>query len=737
MKNFFKWFFILIIITGLGGGGYYIYDNYIAKHDIRSDFSVVPSDAIFIMETSNLTDGWKAISESNIWKTLLKNQYFNSINEYAELLDDFLKHNTAVDMVLRDRPMLVSAHMISGKDYDFLFVVDLQSAKTLSKTFGSILKLIDGYEIKKRIYKEQEIIELKDLSDPNFIVSFAVVDNLLVGSFSGSLLEHAIDEKNTKYWENNDQYKEMADELSSRKLFKFYFNYRKLPAFAAVYSEGLEDYTVSMAKALTFSAFDINLEDNKLSFNGFSALDSSSSYFSALCDVKPGLIRAYEIVPDQTAMYLSIGFKSYNMFFQSLTDRYAEGNTEDMEDYSGNVKLVEKLLGIDVQKDFFDWIGEEIAFIKLRPKNNSRMEDVIVTIHAKNITDAREGLGRIVKQIRKRSPLKFETEPYKNHEISVLERKGIFKLFFGKLFKKLEKPYFTYVEDFVVFSNSLDALKEVIDEYLKGHTLSHQKEFMDFLSNFDMRSNVSLFIQMPKMYDNLYTFSNADTKKSLTENKDLILGFNRIGFQLISEDNMFKTNLISDHNEDAGLLEQLERFEQNASEELLKADFDSLRFKIVLTDSALATNKAYRVYYPGDKTMIMHEGKISNNQINGLWRSYYENGNLKSSVNYKDGKVDGIAYFYYNDGKETPMAEVIFVQDIINGVYQEFFQNGAQKAKLNYEDGKLNGDAEFYYPTGRLKIEGKYKDDEKKGKWLFYNENGQLINKEKAKKSKK
>jgi antitoxin component YwqK of YwqJK toxin-antitoxin module len=735
MKRFFKWFFILILTALVGGGGYFVYDNYIAKREIRGAFGVVPSDAIFIMVTSNLTDGWKAISDSKIWKTLLQNKSFKDINQYAGMLDDFLKNNSAVDMVLRDRPMLISAHMISGNDYDFLFVVDLQSAKTLRGTLSNILKLVDGFQVNKRVYHDVEIIELIDEKDPNFIVYLSILDNLLVGTFTGSLIERTIDGKNTKFWENNQQHLQMINELSTRKLFKFYFNYKKLPAFASVYSEGMEEYTMSMAKSLTFSAFDVNLEDDRMSFSGFSALDSLPSYFTALCDVKPGQIKAHEIVSDKAAMYLSIGFKNFNIFFRSLTDQYAAGNSEDMEDYAGNVKIVEKILGIKVQRDFFDWIGEEIALVKLRPADKSRMEDMVVVIHSKDINLAKEGLDRIVTHIKRRTPVKFEVENYKNHEIFILAQKGIFKMFFGKLFKKLEKPYFTYIEDFVVFSNSVEALKDMVDDYLKGHTLSHKKEFVDFMSEFDSKSNVSLFIQMPKLYENLQAFSNTETKTSLNENKDLILGFNRIGFQLVSENDMFKTKFITDHNEDASMIDQIERFEENASKDLMKQEFDSLKFKIVLHDSILQKNQPYKAYYPGG-SQISYEGKVINNQMNGLWRSYYENGNLKSSVMYKNGKVDGIAYFYYNDGKETPMAEVTFIEDVINGMYKEYFQNGAQKAKLNYEEGKLDGDAEFYFPTGSIQAKGEFKDDEKRGKWLFYNEKGELISKEKMKKNK-
>ena len=252
---------------------------------------------------------------------------------------------------------------------------------------------------------------------------------------------------------------------------------------------------------------------------------------------------------------------------------------------------------------------------------------------------------------------------------------------------------------------------------------------MDFKAEFEQKSNISIFLQMPKLYTNLYTFSNNDTKKSIKDNKSLILSFNRVGFQLISRGDLFETNFIADHDTEAAYKEKLEKFEKTASESLNKEQFDSLTFKIVLEDSILQNNGAYKVYYEDDKT-IKFEGRITDNKINNIWRSYYESGNLKSTVNYNENLVEGIAFFYYDDKNETKMAEINYNEDLINGIYQEFYKNGAQKAKLNYDEGELHGDAEFYYKTGSIKIKGKYKKNKKKGRWIFYNEKGEVINKE-------
>lgn len=63
------------------------------------------------------------------------------------------------------------------------------------------------------------------------------------------------------------------------------------------------------------------------------------------------------------------------------------------------------------------------------------------------------------------TPVKIKTANYKDFEINYVEMKGFFRLFFGKLFDKFEKPYYTYVDDYVVFSNKAASLLSFVEDY--------------------------------------------------------------------------------------------------------------------------------------------------------------------------------------------------------------------------------------------------------------------------------
>jgi hypothetical protein len=737
MKKFFK---ILLIVLILGGVGFWVYIKFISPVSIKKAMTMIPNDAIMIIETNNLTDAWTKISDSKMWNYLIKNSYFNDLNEDIEYLNKYLKNNVIADQALKNRKLLMSLHMISGTEWDFLFVVDMKNIAQIKKLgLKEVLGLVEGYNVTEREYKGETIVELVDEADPSFIIYLTISDNLLVATFTGTLIEKSIDQKpvdkkDLGYWAKNKEFTFITNKLQGEELFRIYFNYNQLNTFSMSFLTESSETVAMLGNSLTYSSFNVDFQDEFLSLEGYTGIDSIGSYVKAMSHVTPGKMDAWRIMSGQTSLYFSLGFENFFDFYNNLLGQYEEGNSKDMEDINTGIKKLERLLGISIHDDFFSWIGNEIALAKMRPGKTTRLEDVIVAFHTKDIDTAKAGLDNIMKKIKNRiRVVKFEPEDYKNFTIYYFEMPGFFKLFLGKMFKDLEKPFFTYVEDFVVFSNSPQTLKYFIDDYISGNTLDKNVEFVNFKDEFDVKSNVTLFIRTPQIYENLYYYSSPEDRKAVMENKEFILSFEKIGFQLVSEGDLFKTTLLAIHNPNAVTTDILEVIEKEVTEEMFRDEVESKMFKLVLPESSLETDKLYKEYY-GTTEIVKLEGQIYKNKPNGIWKSYYENGRIKSSVNYKDGLIEGEAFFYYDGDTKTMKAEAIFVQDNLEGIYTEYYDNGTQKANMNYEKGLAEGKAEFYYPNGKMKIEANFKEGTKDGRWVYYDEKGKEAGKEKWKK---
>ncbi|MEI8203580.1 MAG: toxin-antitoxin system YwqK family antitoxin, partial [Bacteroidota bacterium] len=694
---------------------------------------VVPSDAVYIIETNNSTKGWKTLSESNIWKHLITSPKFADINKSASTLDSLINNNSTLDMLMSERQLLISAHMTEGNNYDFLFVLDLKKGSkiTFIKDYLKSILAYYNYNMEKADMLGQDVTVLTDqLSGKKIYLAF--IENLMVCSFNEGIMRNSIKANNKDFWAKNASFSLVKDEISGGSLFNIYFNFTQVSPFLRCYMNEESPLTNSLAQSLIYSAFNINLENDRFSLKGAVGInDSLPSYIKAMASISPGKMTAFDVISSSAALYLSIGFSDYFDLQDKLINIYSSDKSDDYESYNGTLQKIEKYLKIDLKEDFGKWIGSEIALVKMPPTANAREDDMIAVINANSIDNAKKGMEHIEKQCRKKLPIKFNIVNYQNYEIHYVEIKGLFKLFFGKLFAKLEKPYFTYIDDNVIFSNSPSALMDIIDDYIKGNTLAKNKSFMDFKDQFDSKANITAFIQMPKLYSHLFYYSNPAKKDGIHSNKDLIISFEKIGFQLVSDGKYFKTTLIGQHNPDAFKDATLEEFEKDADQTYNK-EIELLTFKPQLPPQTLLNDGPFKFTAPDSNSTF--EGRIKDNKIDGLVREYYRDGKIKSSVNYKDGIATGSAIFYYDNEKSTVKAKVNFEKDKITDKYNEFYQNGERKAMIEYDDGVPHGDCEYYYDSGVLKIEGGFKKGVKNGKWKHYSEAGNLIDKEKYKK---
>jgi antitoxin component YwqK of YwqJK toxin-antitoxin module len=177
---------------------------------------------------------------------------------------------------------------------------------------------------------------------------------------------------------------------------------------------------------------------------------------------------------------------------------------------------------------------------------------------------------------------------------------------------------------------------------------------------------------------------------------------------------------------------------------------------------------------------------MKNGEPDGYWKSYFENGKIKSEGNRKNFELDSLWIFYnekgqrildvtYANGKkngikttylEKEMIREMFKNDIKDGYTRYYFQDGRVKMEIPFVKGLEQGfskefDAEgniitlieykrgfvvdrlkinrkdqhnlkqgrwyTFYGNGNIHVEGNYQDDMKEGYFKEYAENGDLI----------
>jgi len=427
-----------------------------------------------------------------------------------------------------------------------------------------------------------------------------------------------------------------------------FIQYKYLNKYLACFSNQINsDLVKTIEKSWLYSGFNIGLKESSIiQAKGITNFDiTSESYLRALQKSGKGKRTIAKIAPRNTSLYLSFSFDGFDKFYENF-EAIKKENKETFKAYNKQVSDIENMLEINLEDDVFSWIGNEIALLHINDIISKKQQDIALVLKTKEITKAREKVNFILSKIKEKTPLKFNKINYKGFDINFLDLKGFFKILGGKLFSKMEKPYLTIIDDYVIFSNNPNTLKEIINTQLIGHTLASHQNYLDFNNQFDEKSNVFTYINTPYVYDELIRLTDDKTKNSIRKNKNYIVSFSQIGFQLISKGDFFENYLVVSYQDPLNVQKQ-QITDKKLRNELIK--------KIsTQKDTVLKEETVFNLpeIYPNDlsafefiKTYengeIHIEVELKNGLKHGDFKEYYKNGNVKISGKFKKGIQEG------------------------------------------------------------------------------------------------
>lgn len=144
---------------------------------------------------------------------------------------------------------------------------------------------------------------------------------------------------------------------------------------------------------------------------------------------------------------------------------------------------------------------------------------------------------------------------------------------------------------------------------------------------------------------------------------------------------------------------------------------------------------------------LLYRGQYEHGVPTGVWKRYYENGDLSAEMNHVQDTTIIDAVMYHPGGKKISssgrfqnkkktglwktfdtsgkiISDENFVDSLFHGECIYYYDSGAIVKKLNYDKGKLNGAAEEYFKSGKLYRVIHYKEDQFHGPYKLFTEEG-------------
>ena len=110
---------------------------------------------------------------------------------------------------------------------------------------------------------------------------------------------------------------------------------------------------------------------------------------------------------------------------------------------------------------------------------------------------------------------------------------------------------------------------------------------------------------------------------------------------------------------------------------------------------------------------------IDEKPINGLYRVYYPDGNIKMEIQSKNGKPNGIGKFYTAEG--SLYMQGAFSDGQSDGVFYNYYPNGQVHNEMNYVKGVKDGVQKSYDESGKLEAEVVFENGSAKSGYVIIN----------------
>ena len=500
-KRKMRWLWLLLLVPVLYGA-YRAVTFYVTPGRAIQQIYLIPKDAILIIHSSSPVDEWEKFSVSAPWQNLKGSPSFAEIDRSAGVLDSILHANRKLFSLVGKRDLMISAHKVRSGVWDYLFVVDLQKVsemESLKNQIATVFSLMD-YRVTYRKYQHIDIIELRDPKTREILYT-AFVENHFIASYSSKLIEASINERNDPAIGLDPLFMEIDRLTGDNGLFRIYIQYSCLPLFLEKYNRKENEYMSALCRSTSYAGLRFNATNDRFDLKGYTLLnDTVDPYISALFRSGKKEMKAHQILPARTAFYTNISFDAPAVFLKELEKALLVNSPDLYDTYQTSYRKIESTFGVSLEDEFLSWMSGEFALIELEPGLLGYDTEIVLCIQAKNINQAKEKMASIERNVKRRTPVNVKKVTYKDFDINYVELKGFFALFFGKMFDKFEKPYYTYIDDYVVFSNKPSTILSFIEDYEQGYILNNDPDFKHVLEQVEKKSTYFLFVNTPKFF---------------------------------------------------------------------------------------------------------------------------------------------------------------------------------------------------------------------------------------------
>lgn len=518
----------------MAAGGYWFYHQYYAAkaYPLRG---LIPADAVLVYESRQPEAAWDSLQRHSFGEVLKEMPALERIKSYEAELKRLLPSYER----LKNRDFLFSLHITERHNFDYLLLMPLSGAKDQALLKELKKEIEDSpqlYRLNERTYQDVKLFEIRDLKGGRTF-SFFVEEGVLAGSFTSFLVEAAIRRKAAGGADTIPAWlKDSQSATLNESLGKLSLNLQQVPELLRVFANNDSVVREIVPRLPYFSHLDASTEPDGLLLTGFTQLynPEAADFLWALHDQKPQPMRLDYMVPIRSASLMFVGLSTPKQWHQQLLAYWQKKAPEQWERWQVLQAKAPEAKGL------VPLIGHEIG-LAVVPTTGAANPDRLLVMQLTDSETAATFMRKLIGKMASADTLYSET--FLQQQLQELPYNEFPAALLGSAYLGFKESYYTIVENYLVISSSIPALKEMLQDIQAEETWQRSVRLNSFVSRLDAEQNYALYLNTAALWPMLYR-RLAQPWKSFWDKHNLALRqVDLLSLQLSATDGVFYTNL--------------------------------------------------------------------------------------------------------------------------------------------------------------------------------------------------
>ncbi len=554
MRRYFIFFISILLIASALGGLYFLIVP--LKKPTSEAIKAIPIDAAVVVKANSFGRLKEQLHRVNpFWNGMKGFQWIAKTDELFSFFDSLKNHSQIFSQLIIDNSIYISAHPVGNGDGSLIFLANVPERLKTSDVKTLISDIFSkDYTQSIKDYSDADIYTFSRKSRPNeTVISIALHKGVVLVSSSRLMIESAIGQMESQVSLLDDaSFVNVLRTAGTKVVANVFINHQKLPMlFLNSIHTGQRKGFRNLSRIGTWSELDLTIRNDSFYLNGFGQVsDTLNTFFRVFEKQKPVSVKVPAVLPAQTAALIHYGISDLNTYLTSY-QKYLEGFGL-IHAYKHSIDKESRQLGtnlVELYKSIFD---SELSLAFIPFDGLSYHNCWFVATRVKSQSFARQELINAISSFARKNNQNlssFERDFVVDREKSVriyrFPLTGFHRALFGNVFSESNEQYFTFIDTYVVFGNSVEALSRLILANIHNKHLAGDESFKAFSEGLSLESNFTAYINPGKaemLYGKMLETNTASRLLARIEVAQTIQG---IGIQLTSGKGMIFNNVFA------------------------------------------------------------------------------------------------------------------------------------------------------------------------------------------------